>query len=245
MVLKECKYCHILKEEQENYYYNRINNCYAIECKECKKKFDKLRAVAPAAKIISEKCCNKCQIIKSINDFRKDKYSTDKHSTICKECFNISHKTNEYKEWAAKYRDKNRSKIRSQAVKFRQRRKISNPNFKLQNRVRVAISRRIKRNGGVGAGSFLNNVMKYLPYTIEDLKIHIETQFEPWMNWNNWGVYNKDHLTWQIDHIIPQSLLPFDSLTHSNFLKCWSLENLRPLETIANIKKYNRIISNI
>jgi len=50
-------------------------------------------------------------------------------------------------------------------------------------------------------------------------------------------------LTWQIDHIIPKSKRTFESLDCENFKKLWALENLRPLETIANIKKGNKLIS--
>ena len=57
------------------------------------------------------------------------------------------------------------------------------------------------------------------------------------MSWENYGIY------WQIDHIYPQSLLPYDSMDHPNFLKCWSLDNLRPLEATENIRKGNKLIS--
>ena len=63
------------------------------------------------------------------------------------------------------------------------------------------------------------------------------------MNWDNWGCYNpkewneNDSTTWvwQIDHIIPQSKLPFDSMEHPNFKKCWALENLKPISAKENI----------
>lgn len=61
------------------------------------------------------------------------------------------------------------------------------------------------------------------------------------MTWDNYGRYNSNKQTWQIDHIIPQSLLPYDSFSHPNFQKCWALENIRPLETVANIKKGNKV----
>ena len=41
--------------------------------------------------------------------------------------------------------------------------------------------------------------------------------------------------------IYPQSKLPYDSMTHPNFLKCWALENLQPLEAKENISKGNRL----
>ena len=78
---------------------------------------------------------------------------------------------------------------------------------------------------------------------MKELKSHIENQFEPWMTWNNQGLYNlhtwNDNdsatWTWQIDHIIPQSKLPFMSMEDENFKKCWALENLRPLSSKQNL----------
>ena len=82
----------------------------------------------------------------------------------------------------------------------------------------------------------------HLPYTPEELKIHIESLWEPWMSWDNYGKFDKNRTTWQIDHIIPQSKLPFESFDDENFKKCWDLKNLRPLETTANLKKGNKLI---
>lgn len=99
------------------------------------------------------------------------------------------------------------------------------------------------------SGSLLYNINSYiydyLPYTIQELKQHLEAQFEPWMTWLNCGVYNKkiwndqDQITWrwQIDHIIPQSKFIFNSIRDESFLKCWSLSNLKPLSSKNNILK--------
>lgn len=91
-----------------------------------------------------------------------------------------------------------------------------------------------------GSNSKKSSILKCLPYTIQQLKEHLEKQFEPWMNWKNHGAYEEGKQTWQIDHIIPQSKLPYDSMEHENFQKCWALENLRPLDSLENIKKGNR-----
>jgi hypothetical protein len=81
-----------------------------------------------------------------------------------------------------------------------------------------------------------SSTWKKLPYTPEELRKHLEKQFDENMNWENYGIY------WHIDHIYPQSKLLFQSFDDENFIKCWSLDNLRPLEKIENIKKSNRII---
>lgn len=63
------------------------------------------------------------------------------------------------------------------------------------------------------------------------------------MTWQNKGTYNKatwddndpTTWTWQLDHIIPQSDLPYSSMEEDNFKKCWSLNNLRPLSSKQNL----------
>lgn len=85
---------------------------------------------------------------------------------------------------------------------------------------------------------------KLISSSREELKQHLENQFESWMNWDNWKLYDvhtwsdNDSLTWtwNIDHIIPQSRLKYSSLQDENFQKCWALKNLRPLSAKQNIK---------
>ena len=84
--------------------------------------------------------------------------------------------------------------------------------------------------------------MKYLPYTIQELQKHIEQQFEPWMNWNNHGVYISDSWNdnvpstwkWQLDHITPHSMFKYTSIEDQVLKECWALENLRPLSAKQN-----------
>jgi len=40
----------------------------------------------------------------------------------------------------------------------------------------------------------------------------------------------------------PQSKLLYTSMESENFKKCWALENLQPLEAVANRKKHDKII---
>ena len=72
-------------------------------------------------------------------------------------------------------------------------------------------------------------------YTIEDLIQHLEKQFDEKMNWDNYGRY------WHIDHIRPKSLFKYETAEDPEFKKCWALENLQPMEKIANIKKGIRL----
>jgi hypothetical protein len=87
------------------------------------------------------------------------------------------------------------------------------------------------------------SILLHLKYSIDELKFHLESQFEPWMHWNNRGKYDvnswidndQSTWTWQLDHIIPQSDLPYSHMEDDNFKKCWALENLRPLSAKQNL----------
>jgi hypothetical protein len=68
-----------------------------------------------------------------------------------------------------------------------------------------------------------------LGYTPDELKQHIEKQFKPGMNWDNYG-------EWHIDHIIPIS-------TAKNLeegIELSKLENLQPLWAEENLTKGNK-----
>jgi hypothetical protein len=111
--------------------------------------------------------------------------------------------------------------------------------FKLKKRISRNIWGILKKNNSNKNGI---SCVKYLTYTTNELKLHIENQFESWMRWDNWGRYDdktwndsdQSTWTWQLDHIIPQSDLPYTSMEDDNFKKCWSLNNLRPLSAKQN-----------
>jgi hypothetical protein len=43
--------------------------------------------------------------------------------------------------------------------------------------------------------------------SFEELKLYLESKFEPWMDWNNQGLYNGEFdYGWDIDHILPISI---------------------------------------
>jgi len=165
-------------------------------------------------KIKNKKCC-KCKKIKSLKCFVKDLTRADGYVSMCKKC-----RSKNTMEW-------NKKKYKED-IFFRFRKCVSD-----------TIRKALKDNGGTKKGY---SIFDFLPYTFQQLKENIESKFESWMNWDNYGVYEKNKGKWNIDHIIPQSLLLYDNMDHPNFQKCWALENLRPLEAVENMKKSNKII---
>lgn len=125
---------------------------------------------------------------------------------------------------------------RPQISALQKKRRVENPEVRLRHNVSVVIRQALKKDKKF-------SILKFLPYSFEELKAHLEKQFEPWMTWNNYGVYDigvwddndQATWTWQLDHIIPQSDLPYTSMEDNNFKKCWALENLRPYSAKLNI----------
>ena len=136
------------------------------------------------------------------------------------------------KEWREKNREKKRIMDRKYATTIRKkkrklRRKVD-PKFRLDSNMSTMISVCLK---GKKAGQTWKNLVGY---TIEQLMKHLENQFDDRMNWENYGSY------WWIDHIEPRSLFDYTFPEDSGFKKCWALDNLQPLEKIANIRKGNK-----
>lgn len=195
------------------------------------------------------KTCSKCKIEKTLNCFCKQSDKKDGYSYNCNDCKKKWRQENKQyiSDLGKQYRTNNEDKVKTNNKKWRennkryildkendrQRNKIKNdPTFKLRKTVSRTVLIYLKKNNSDKNGE---SITKYLSYTFQDLRDHLESQFDFHMSWENHGKY------WHIDHIYPQSKLPYTSMEDENFKKCWDLNNLRPLEKIANIKKGNKI----
>lgn len=154
--------------------------------------------------------------------------------------FKDKEKKKEYnKQYGIDYRDRNKDKIKEKEKKLYHK-KIHDPAYKLRKRISIDINHALLRNKSNKSNL---SCFKHLNYSCEQLKQHLESQFEPWMTWNNWGVYNiktwndsdNSTWTWNIDHIIPKSKFKYTSMKDIEFKKCWALENLRPIGAKQNI----------
>jgi len=104
----------------------------------------------------------------------------------------------------------------------------NDPLFKLKNNIYSSIYKSLKKK------NFRKNssTEKILGCTLNEFKLHIEKQFEPWMNWNNRGNKNvtESNTFWDIDHIIPIS----SAQTEEDVIKLNHYTNLRPLCSFNN-----------
>jgi hypothetical protein len=143
------------------------------------------------------------------------------------------------KAYTKTYRLEHLSLVKENNTNYFRNRRLNDPEFKLRGRISTFIRAALKSRDGSKNGQ---SCLKYLSYSIRDLKEYLEKQFEPWMTWENHGIYNANTWddsdsstwTWQIDHIIPQSTFAYSSMEDEAFKKCWSLDNLRPLSAKQN-----------
>ena len=172
----------------------------------------------------SEKPCVNCKKIYDQERYRKKRKAILAQQKI----YDESHK-----EQLAAYHQKwyidNKDEILVKHRIYKKEKYISDVVFKLRAICSSSIYQAMKSSK---SGS---SILDYLPYTMEELRVHLENQFDQKMSWENHGSY------WQIDHITPQSKLPYTSMLDDNFKKCWALDNLRPLEGSENRKKYNKV----
>jgi hypothetical protein len=74
--------------------------------------------------------------------------------------------------------------------------------------------------------------------SFDEFKQHLESKFLPWMNWDNYGLYNGElNHGWDIDHIIPMS----SAINEEDVIRLNHYTNLQPLCSYINryIKKDN------
>lgn len=183
-----------------------------------------------------------------IEEYRKIYYQENRLELIADQLARDSNRKEQIAIVQKIYRQVNKTELLIKKKAYRKNRIKNDPSLKLRGYVSNAIFQGLKYTGGSKGGK---SILQYLEYTIDDLRIYIESLFEPWMTWENWGTFNSktwndsdfSTWTWHIDHIIPQAKLPYHSMEDNNFKKCWELSNLRPYSAKQNvIDGANRII---
>ena len=76
--------------------------------------------------------------------------------------------------------------------------------------------------------------------SFEEFKSYLESKFEDWMNWENYGLFNGEYVFgWDIDHIIPLSSADGEE----DVISLCHFTNLQPLCSRVNrYEKKDKII---
>lgn len=235
-----------LPETEENFYFRRSSKngkSYASSyCRPCEKsKSSEARRDAYSSADGREKILAQNKKSRDAHpEFAETKRIAQNHLYATSASFRERRKRTS-KLWRLKNRSRKSSTGAAwhQRTKHRTRRKrvlfeTFFPDLKLRGLVRKAVCEGMKLAGGSKAG---RSVLRHLPYSMAELRDHLESLWEPWMSWSNYGPWERDRRTWQIDHVVPQAALPYDDFGHPNFLRCWALANLRPLEAVRNLSE--------
>ena len=140
-----------------------------------------------------------------------------------------SENKDKWNNYIKEYREKNVEKIRETKRNYERTRKSKDPLYKLINNFRTAIYQVLKENNIQKNGHYFD----ILQYTPDELIFHLENQFKDGMTWDNYG-------EWHVDHIKAIASYNIQEIGDSEFMECWSLENLQPLWGEENIRKGSR-----
>ena len=120
--------------------------------------------------------------------------------------------------------EETKQKISDALTKFNAQTKYSPAQRHLNRAMKDAICHSLK---GTKNGRHWEDIVGY---TLADLMITLENDFQPGMSFKNHG-------TWHIDHIIPLARFKYNSPDDPEFKKAWALNNLQPLWADQNIRK--------
>jgi len=210
---------------------------------------------------IESKTCSKCEEIKPIIEYAKNKNKWDGICSQCKMCQKKYYNENsdKVKERISKYIKENPEKKKQQDKKSYQKRKekiyeykkeyYKNNKEKIKEyhreykrerrkidpnfKLRNDISRRILIAIKENNACKEYNTIELIGCTIENLREYLENQFKEGMNWEN-----HCYRGWHVDHIIPCS--KFDLTDPEQQKECFHYTNLQPLWGWENMKKGNR-----
>ena len=174
------------------------------------------------------KRCPRCHEWKPFSEYYNDRHKRNGCSTCCKQC--VCLRANQWttdnpekrKEYMRKYRERNGARINER----RRARRNNNPQMRLARNIGTAMRDTLKHHK---AGRPWESLVGY---TEDDLRRHLEAQFQPGMTWDNYG---KDG--WHMDHIIPVSVFSYNRPEDIDFQRCWAMDNLQPLWAHKNLSK--------
>ena len=210
--MKKCPKCTFEKELSE-FYFNTKKEKYESWCKECtKNNINKVKQKEYRAQ-------NK--------EYWKDYNLKYKQNNPKYWKDNFQNKKEQYKQSSILFKENNPNYFTDYMNVYNKERKQNDPLYKLSTNIRSLIKISFKQGY-----SKPSKTQQILGCTFKELKQHIESQFEPWMNWDNMGGrrIKEQNTNWDIDHIVPIS----SAKSEEDVIRLNHYTNLRPLCSYNN-----------
>jgi hypothetical protein len=140
------------------------------------------------------------------------------------------------REYHKEYSKENKDRLNESKRAYDKVRIKNDPLFKLKKNLRTRIWFALKQN----KYKKYSSTIEIIGCSFEELREYIESKFEPWMSWDNYGLFNSElNYGWDIDHIIPLAI----AKNEEGLLKLNHFNNLQPLCSYTNrvIKKHHQI----
>jgi hypothetical protein len=201
--------------------------------------------------------CKKC-ISEKYNNYHKEYYVNNKDFLLSRMKENYLNNIDERKQRNKKYREENKDELneynrvyrlenaekikeykennkdylREYNTKYWSKRMKDDDLFRFKSIMRKSIGNLIKNKS--------KSTQDIIGCSFEELKIYLESKFETWMNWGNYGLFNGEYgFGWDIDHIIPLS----SAESEEDVIKLCHFTNLQPLcSKINRYEKKDKII---
>ena len=195
-------------------------------------------------RIADKKYRDKNKEKKRISDKKYREENKEKLKIYFQDLYNEIKDTTEFKEkrkiYHKKYYDDNKEKLKKYQTDHKEERNSrertryeKDPVYRVSrlilSGIKKSFSGRYKKS----------KTLEILGCSFEEFKLHLESKFEPWMTWENHGLYNGElEYGWDIDHIIPNS----SAITEEDVIRLNHYTNLQPLCSKVNrdIKKDNK-----
>jgi len=262
---KKCEVC--LVEKDLFYFYKRPDRSYTHEprCIQCTKEG---RVIDKEIFKDDKKKCSICEEYKTFENYQKCSSAKRGLMAHCKKCDKKKSKTYRdsvpeeirkerkrqeyiknregYLRRSKEYAQNNKEHVTLWRREHERNIKNTNPLLHLTRNIRSLIKTTFVR-GLVEDIVKAKKTSAIIGCTFQEFKNHIESQFESWMNWDNYGNVCESlepNCSWDLDHIVPITLAKTEEEVY--LLNHWS--NFQPLCSYVNrnVKRDNVFeVSNI
>lgn len=245
--MKKCTKCLIEKSLDQFGKDKAAKDGKAHRCKECKRRAseqyrnahpEKVRAAVKrwqAENVEQQKAYRKAN--KAAAAARSKRWDEENRERAAEKSRRWRRRNPEYgAKAAAKYRSLNPEKVAASKkawnkanpdkVKMMGAQRRSCPKYRIEATVRTRLHRSVAKASGC-------RTFDALGYTSDQLRSHLERQFQKGMCWDNYG-------DWHIDHILPLSSFDYATTDDPAFKQAWALANLRPLWADENQAKSDK-----